>query len=377
MPVRVLAVSSYGVLGGAELSLAAFADHRPPGIELDALLVADGPLGPYLRKRGIGTWSGSGYEGRPTPAQLARFTRSLAQLLDRLRPDVVWATGQKGALLSVAAARSRGVPLVWHKVDFSWDAQLARPLAAASSGVVCVSGAVAEALGPLRRARLLGVVGPPLRTDRAVVARPDPTRPVIGTLARLVPYKGHHQIVRAAAILADEFPALRTVLAGGPAPEYERYPAELRALAEGLGIDDRLELTGFVTNVPSVLERLTVFVNATYRDPEGFGLEGLSGAMLEASGAAVPVVATREGGTTEGVIDGETATLVDSADPRSLAEAIRPYLRDPELGARVGAAGRAFTWDRFAPERASQRLFDLLARVAGPPPAVPSGGGSP
>jgi glycosyltransferase involved in cell wall biosynthesis len=363
--MRVLAVSSYGVLGGAELSLAAFVEHRPPGVHVDALMVTDGPLGRRLSELGIATWAAAGYEGRPTPARLGRFSRSTVRLLDRVRPDVVWATGQKAALLSAPACRSRGIPLVWHKVDFSWDRQLAGPLAAASSGVVCVSGAIAAALGPLRRARLLGVVGPPLRTERALVSRPNPDRPVIGTLARLVPYKGHHHILRAAAALVEEFPSLRVVLAGGPAPEYPTYPAELRALAEETGIADRVELTGFVADVPRVLEGLTVFLNATYRDAEGFGLEGLSGAMLEASAAGIPVVATRSGGTLEGVVDGETATLIDAAEPGAIAAATREYLRDPELAARVGAAGRAFAWRTFAPERASQRLFGLLERAAG------------
>jgi glycosyltransferase involved in cell wall biosynthesis len=178
-----------------------------------------------------------------------------------------------------------------------------------------------------------------------------------------VPYKGHHHIVRAAALLIDEFPGLRVVLAGSEAPEYPDYLPSLRALIAQLGLEGRVELPGFVDDVGAVLERLTVFVNATYRDEEGFGLEGLSGAMLEAIWAGVPVVATRGGGTEEGLDEGRAGTLVEAAEPAILAQAIGAYLRDPELAARVGEAGKHFARSRFAPDVAARRLFEVIASV--------------
>ena len=294
---------------------------------------------------------------------LGRFTRSLLHLLDRERPDVVWAMAQKAALLALPAARLRGVPIVWHKVDFSWDRELAVPVAAAVNGVVCVSAAVAAPLGPLRNRRLLGIVGPPVALDESVDVRPDPSRPTIGTLGRLVPYKGHHDIIEAAALLRPEFPTLRIVLAGPEAPEYPGYRDHLVALARDRGLSENLELPGFAPAL-DVLSGLTVFVNATYRDESGFGFEGLSGAMLEASWAGLPVVATRGGGTAEGMVDGETGTLVDERSPAALAAAIRPYLADPALAVGVGQAGRRFTRARFAPGPAARRLFDLISVVA-------------
>src|SRR5207245_6031278 len=63
------------------------------------------------------------------------FTRSLLRLLERERPDVVWATGLKAAYMAAPACRIGRVPIVWHKVDFSLDAVLTRPLAVAVNGV--------------------------------------------------------------------------------------------------------------------------------------------------------------------------------------------------------------------------------------------------
>jgi glycosyltransferase involved in cell wall biosynthesis len=218
---------------------------------------------------------------------------------------------------------------------------------------------VLGALGPLRERRRLGTVGPPIRLPEGLRARPEPGTPVVGTLGRLVPYKGHHHLVRAGVLLSDEFPELRVVLAGDPEPQYPGYRESLLEL----GMGERLELPGFVPPA-SVLERMSVFVNATYRDDDGFGFEGLSGAMLEASWTGVPVVATAGGGTAEGVIPGETGTLVEHADPRALADAIAPYLRDPELARRTGEAGARFARERFAPPVVAARLFDLLRQAS-------------
>ncbi len=362
--MRVLAVASYGELGGGELSLAEFLAHRPRGVEALALLVEDGPLRAHLLRRGVPTWAAGGYDGRPSPRQLGRFTRSLSRLLAASDPDVVWATGLKAAYMAVPACRLAGVPVVWHKIDFSLDAVLARPLAGAVDGVVSVSEAVAEALGPrLRRRRLLSVVGPPVRLALDLQVAPNERQPTIGTMATLTPIKGQRHIIEAAGLLLEEFPDLRVVLAGGPSPDYPDFGRELLELADGLGLGERLELVGFVEDVTEVLGRLTVFVNATYRDERGFGWEGLSGAMLEASWVGLPVVATSGGGTPEGLVDGLTGTLVEPADPGGLARAIAPYLRDRKLAQSAGEAGRRFSRERFAPDVAAAKLFDALASL--------------
>jgi glycosyltransferase involved in cell wall biosynthesis len=362
----VLAVSSYGVLGGGELSLAEFLVHRPPSVDACALLVEDGALRAHLLERGVTTWAAAGFDGRPGPARMARFTRSLLELLSRTQPDVVWATGLKAAFMAVPACRMRGVPLVWHKIDFSLDNIVTRPLARAVGGVVSVSEAAAAALGPrLRQRKLLAVVGPPVRlpVDLRVSPRRDP--PTIGTTATLTPIKGQRHMIEAAAILSEEFPTLRVILAGGRSADYPHFADQLAARGAELGLGDRLEMPGFVEDVGGVFARMTVFVSATYRDERGFGWEGLSGAMLEASWVGLPVVATAAGGTPEGVRDGVTGTLVPEADPAALASAIAPYLRDPELARAAGEAGARFARERFAPQAAAARLFAALAEAAG------------
>ena len=360
--MKVLVISSYGFLGGAELSLCSFLTYRPADVEAVALLVEDGPLRTRLAEQGVPTWTGD-YGGRPPPAALARFTRSLLALLKQTGPDVVLAFGLKAAFMGVPACRIAHVPLVWRKVDFSLDQTLTRPLAMAVDGVIGVSEAVAATLGPLRARKLLAVVRSPVRLAPELHVTPSFDPPTIGTLATLTPIKGQRHIIEAAGLLSEEFPDLRVLLAGSPTPDDPDYSVELRRLAASVGVADRLELSGFVEDVTKILGRLTVFVNATYRDRRGFGGEGLGGSILEAGWVGLPVVVTKGGGSSEAMRDGVTGTLVEPADPADLARGIAPYLRDRELACRTGEAGGRFARKHFAPDTLATQLFAAVREV--------------
>jgi glycosyltransferase involved in cell wall biosynthesis len=371
--MRVLAIASYGVLGGAELALVRFLAERPPGVEASVLVLGEGGLPARLTAGGIPVWHAPSFRSRPTPRDAARFTRALLALLGDQRPDVVWAVGIKAATMAMPACRLARTPIVWHKVDFSLDRWLARPLAAAVDGVVAVSAAAAGALGEaLARRRLLGVVGPPVALAPAgsgtpASGVPAPGRasrggPVLGTLGSLLPTKGHKVLIEAAALLRDEFPALSVAIAGAPTSAFPGYREQLLARARELGISDRVVLPGFVEPRP-FLEGLDVYVSASYHNG-AYGSEGLSGAMLEASWVGLPVVATRAGGTPEGVIDGVTGVLVEPGDASALAGGLRAVLSDREAARRMGEAGARFARERFAPAPLAAELFSLLGRAA-------------
>jgi glycosyltransferase involved in cell wall biosynthesis len=68
---------------------------------------------------------------------------------------------------------------------------------------------------------------------------------------------------------------------------------------------------------------------------------------LEAAASAIPVVATRVGGTVETVIDGETGLLVEVGDVAALAAALDTLAADAALRARMGAAGRRLVEEHY------------------------------
>jgi glycosyltransferase involved in cell wall biosynthesis len=68
--------------------------------------------------------------------------------------------------------------------------------------------------------------------------------------------------------------------------------------------------------------------------------EGISLALLEAMACGLPAVATRVGGNPEVIADGETGLLVSTHAPAQLADAILKLYRAPQMGQRMGVAGR-------------------------------------
>ncbi|NLB74068.1 MAG: glycosyltransferase, partial [Firmicutes bacterium] len=70
-----------------------------------------------------------------------------------------------------------------------------------------------------------------------------------------------------------------------------------------------------------------------------------------------PVVASKVGGITEVVVDGETGFLVEPGQSGELASALNKLLCDEELSRSMGKAGRQrverfFSWDSIAGQTA-------------------------
>lgn len=173
--------------------------------------------------------------------------------------------------------------------------------------------------------------------------------PLLLTVGRLVPRKGHDLVVQALPEIARQVPGTRYAVVGeGP----ERRHIE--TLARSLPLGNQVIFAGAVCDgeLPAWYAACNVFVMPS-RDvpgepPEGFGL-----VYLEANAAGKPVIATRTGGVAEAVVHGATGLLVETEDLEGLVTAAVRLLRDTDLSAQMGRTGRArvlheFTWDRVA-----------------------------
>ena len=84
----------------------------------------------------------------------------------------------------------------------------------------------------------------------------------------------------------------------------------------------------------------------------------MPGRRLRASG--LPVIATRHDGIPEVVLEGETGLLVDEGDVDGMARAMIRLAEDPELAARMGAAGRARIEAEFSMDRSIANLWKII-----------------
>jgi len=173
------------------------------------------------------------------------------------------------------------------------------------------------------------------------------------SVGRLIKRKGQAVVMEAVARLAREYPGLSyTIVGDGP----ER--TSLETLSRSLGIADRVHMRGHV----SVAEKRRCLLAASVfalpvlpddSDPEGFGI-----AYLEAGAARLPVVATRTGGVTECVRDGESGLFCEASVP-GVTNTVRQLLQRRDLRMQLGEGGRriaeAGTWNN--------RAEDLLAAL--------------
>lgn len=174
----------------------------------------------------------------------------------------------------------------------------------------------------------------------------------VGIVAALRPEKAHDLLLRACARLAPAHPGLRVVLIGSGARE-----AELRALADALGIAGRTVFAGFRDDVPALLPALDVTCLTSVQETYPIS-------VLEAMAAARPVVMTDPEGVPEIVLDGRTGYVVPVGDEDALADRLARLLADPELRAGMGAAGRERAEREFPLERTLRRYEQLFLRLA-------------
>jgi glycosyltransferase involved in cell wall biosynthesis len=204
--------------------------------------------------------------------------------------------------------------------------------------------------------------------DRAAVRREfgfTPGHHVAGWVGRLDRKKRVDDFVEAAALLHGRLPAARFLLVGGPDAFMPDYAAELRALAQARGLEQALVFTGDRTDVPRLLHAMDAYVWLS----QG---EGMPHVVLEAGAARLPVIATRDGGTPDVIVDGETGLFVPHRSPSAVAAALERVLTQPEWGARLGANLRRTVERTYAAQvvcRQWERLFQELmaerrARVA-------------
>ncbi len=182
---------------------------------------------------------------------------------------------------------------------------------------------------------------------------------VVGFAGRLIHGKGHDRLIEALA-RAERSPRMRVQIAGeGP------QRARLQALARTLRVEDRVEFVGLTHDMPAFWRGVDVAVV-----PSAEFTEACPMTPLEAMAAGKPVVATRNGGLPEIVLDGVTGRLVAPGDASALSRALVQYAEDEQLAARHGAAGRRRVEQCFEIARCARTYLELLGCERTSEPAV-------
>jgi glycosyltransferase involved in cell wall biosynthesis len=293
-------------------------------------------------------------------------TRRLARVVARVRPDLVHLHSAKAGLAGRLAIRG-AIPTVFQPHAWSFQAAAGLVFLASRSWerwaarwtdvILCVSAderdlGIREGIDArwavIPNGVALDVFAPATPAERAQARRALglPDGPVVLTVGRLSPQKGHDVLLRAWAHVRRASPEATLVLVGDGPDE----PA-LRALA-GPGV----VFAGRRSDVGHWLAAADVVAIPSRWEA------GLPLVAMEAMARGRPVVACDVAGVREGLGHGG-GVVIPSEDPPALAHALLQRLTAPDLAAAEGSAGRRHVEAAHDVRVAAEHTANLYAEV--------------
>ena len=179
-----------------------------------------------------------------------------------------------------------------------------------------------------------------------------PRERAILSVGTLLAHKRHDFVIEATSFIEPTLrPRVVVVANRGNAPE----KLFLENVASARGV--RVEILSDVSEQQLVEQYNTVQVVACAQQMEPFGL-----VALEAMACGTPVVAVKEAGLRETVLDGETGFLVDRV-MEGFASAIKRLLIDEKLRREMGNRGREYVCRQWRWEDSVGQLERHFASV--------------
>jgi glycosyltransferase involved in cell wall biosynthesis len=365
-PLRVLAYTDSTGIGGAEISLGHLIATVSHNIDIAVVGVSHSVVSAIVARRPHAASVVLPEQG------MQSFAAHLLTFI-RWRPDIVhvnlctpWACalGLASALSlpGVRVIRVDQLPLRTTDAIALWRTRALSLRVDAHVAVGEASARRMEDFYALGRHTVYSIPNgvPDLSNDRLA---PMPTQQngqlIVGSIGRLDAMKAHDVLLRAVA----QVDGVQVEILGDG-----EQRNQLEALADDLGIRDRLKLTGWVDDPRSYLARFDAL--AMPSRSEGFPL-----AMVEAMLAARPVVATRVGSMPKATRDGVTGLLIEKNDVAGLAQALCQLRDDWCWRTQLGKQARDAAIARFTAEvmaaRYEQLWYHLLTTPRKPRLAIP------
>jgi glycosyltransferase involved in cell wall biosynthesis len=277
------------------------------------------------------------------------FLPRLCRIILSERPDIVHVHSRRGADIwgGLAGYLTKTPAIITRRVDNPEPAWIARLKYSMYNRIVTISDGIrkvllTENLPPEKITLIHSAVdfsrydGPRERDWFFREFGLDPQHKVIGTVAQLIPRKGHHFIVEAAPYILKQFPETRFLFFGqGPLKK------ELQNLCREKGLENIIYFAGFRTDLERILPCLDVLLHPAT-------MEGLGVSLLQAAASEVPIIGTRAGGIPEIVHHGINGYLIDPGDTEAIVSSLLTLLHDPEKRRLFGQAGRKLVESSFS-----------------------------
>lgn len=319
-----------------------------------------------------------------SPIQDILMLIRLIILLRRLKPDIVHAGTPKAGLLGMISAYTVGVPcLIYHVrgLTFITTHGFKKNILKLAERIVCkIADVVLCSSNSLKHIMEIEKICSP---DRILILhkgsangvdatkRFNPARfekntaekikvelklpvnaRIIGFVGRIARDKGIVELWEAWNQLKAHYHNLHLIFVGD-FDNRDVIPAQVRKEIE---TDDRVRVTGWVSNTAPYYTIMELLVLPTYR-------EGFPNVPLEASAMCLPVITTNVVGCVDAIVDNVTGIIVPPYNSLALKEAIMRYLESPELRKQHGCTGRQRVLHDFNPEAIWAALYNEYCKL--------------
>lgn len=126
-------------------------------------------------------------------------------------------------------------------------------------------------------------------------------------------------------------------------------------------LENNVKLLGKITpeEYALLLTRVTGFVQHSISATNG-DMEGTPVAVLEASAAGIPVIATKHGGIPDVIIDKKTGLLSEEHDVNGMAQNIIKIIDTPELAHNLGQEGKQYIKKYYSMQKHLTTVLQVL-----------------
>jgi glycosyltransferase involved in cell wall biosynthesis len=169
-------------------------------------------------------------------------------------------------------------------------------------------------------------------------------------IARMIKDKGIYEYVAAAKFLKKIYPDVIFSLVGWV--EDGSNSISLKMLNTWFS-DGAISYLGYKEDVRDAIESSSVFVLPSYG-------EGTPRSVLEAMAMGRPIITTDAPGCRETVIDGENGFLVPVKNVDALVEAMKKFIDDPGLIARMGARSRLIAEEKYDVHKVNEVMLKAM-----------------
>lgn len=290
------------------------------------------------------------------------FIRSL----QKNKAQVVLAQYGTTAHRIVAICKHLNLPLIthFHGYDVSVETVIEscdnyKDVFAYSSYLIAVSHAMQKRLINLGCPAEKIIYNPCAPDASFLEIKPQFSEPAFIGLGRFVSKKAPYYTILAFKQVVSKFPDAKLIIGG---------QGELLEVCKNLVLYYQLEnnilLPGILSReeFSSYLSKGLAFVQHSVTAING-DQEGTPVAVLEASAAGLPVIATFHAGIPDVVLDGETALLVSEHDVDAMAQKMLQLLEDKSFAQQLGMKGKELIKKNFTIEKHLQTLNELIVKT--------------